>query len=96
MFAYHSSRTCTTDSVVKRMADDQKWKQLRKWFEESGGIISDAYKLMEFEITGRGVGAARKVEKDERLVQVPKNLQFTAPWILKNCQAVHSFMAYAG
>ena len=81
--------------VEKKQSEDEKVKLLFQWFQDNGGIISDAYQLMNFDLTGRGVGAKRRVEKDERLVQVPKSLQFTAPWILKHCQPIHSFMAYA-
>ena len=81
--------------VESKLSEDEKWKVLRQWFESAGGIISDAYQLMDFDITGRGVGVSRRVEKDERLVQVPKSLQFTAPWILKFCHPIHSFMTYA-
>ena len=67
-------------------------KPLFDWYESNGGEVLDAYELYDFKDTGRGVRANRNVEKGERFVQVPKGIQFTAPWIISNCKSVVDFI----
>ena len=49
--------------------EEQKWLELRRFFEANGGELLDAYELFDFPVTGRGVRAKRAVKKGERLVQ---------------------------
>ena len=56
--------------------EEQKWLELRRFFEANGGELSDAYELFDFPVTGRGVRAKRAVKKGERLVQGNLSHQF--------------------
>ena len=49
--------------------EEQKWLELRRFFDRGGGELLDAYELSDFPITGRGVRAKRAIKKGERLVQ---------------------------
>ena len=51
------------------LTEEQKWLELRRFFECKGGELLDAYELFDFPTTGRGVRANRDIRKGERLVQ---------------------------